>query len=349
MGENDIEINEGLTRREFLSQTGCFIAGLKLLPFLFRNRQASAQNNGNSESPNISSRVGIIKCDNRVEAVKRAFDLNSLPDMRGDKVLIKPNFNTADPAPGSTHNDTLETVIDLIKKQGADKVIIGERSGPPDTEEVMTQKGIFTLAKEKGIEVINFDQLPEEELLHFNQDNLHWRKGFHIPRILREVDHIIACGCLKTHQFGGQFTMALKLAVGIIPSEGTNYMNQLHGSPDIRKKIAEINLAYEPNIYLIDGVEAFTHGGPATGTRVQAGVTLVGTDPVAVDAVGVAVLKELGSKNVIMETPVFQLEQIARAAEIGLGVTEPEQIEVISDDNEGKEYAEKIENILQKN
>lgn len=324
------------TRRGFLSRSGWFIAGLSLLP-LIQNFPLQA---------NPGTRVGIIKSGNRKEALKRSLELIPPPDVSGKKILIKPNFNTADPAPGSTHNDTLETLIDELWDRGAGHIIIGERSGPPDSHEVMEEKGIFQLAREKEVEVINFDHLAEDEMVHFDDERLHWRNGFHIPRILSEVDHVIATPCLKTHQFGGVFTMALKLAVGIIPNVGTDYMRELHGSTHMRRMIAEINLAYSPDLFVVDGVEAFTTGGPASGTRKNAEVTLVSKDPVAVDAVGVAVLKQLGSTRAIMDTPIFEQEQIARAAEIGLGVTDPGQIELLSDGEPGEAYAEEIRKIL---
>ncbi len=324
------------TRRGFLARAGWLIAGLSLLPLM--------QNFPLGASP--GSQVGIIKTGNRKEALKRSLELIPPPDVRGKKVLIKPNFNTADPAPGSTHNDTLETLIDELWDRGAGHIIIGERSGPPDSHEVMQEKGIFELAQEKEVEVINFDHLKEDEVVHFQDDRLHWREGFHIPRILQEVDHIIATPCLKTHQFGGVFTLALKLAVGIIPNVGTNYMRELHGSPHMRRMIAEISLAYKPDLFILDGVEAFTTGGPASGTRKNAEVTLVSSDPVAIDAAGVAVLKELGSTNQIMDNPIFAQEQIERAAEIGLGVSSPDQINLISDDSAGEDYARKIKDIL---
>ena len=330
---------ENMSIRKFLKNTGFFIASMNLLPFLNLNKlNVNAENN--------KTKIGLIKSSDRSEAVDRALDLVPIQDIKGDSVLIKPNFNTADPAPGSTHNDTLKKLIDNLWEAGAEKIIIGERSGPPNTRQVMQDKGIFELAENKGVEVINFDQLDQDELIHFETEHMHWKDGFHIPRILQEVDHIVAAGCLKTHQFGGEFTMALKLAVGIIPAEGTDYMNQLHSSPDMRKKIAEINLAYSPDLYLIDGVEAFVRGGPSTGKRVQSNVTLIGTDPIAIDAVGVAILKELGSTNVIMNNPVFSQEQIARAVEIGIGISSPELIELVSDSSEGRNYKEKIKSIL---
>lgn len=326
------------SRRDFISKSGTLLAAVSLLSYFDWE--------GVKAMEKKKTRVGVIKSDDRRQAARRGLDLVNMPDLSGKQVLIKPNFNTADPAPGSTHNDTLEEIIDRLWAEGAEEVIIGERSGPPDTEEVMQKKGIFELAEDKNVEVINFDKLSDDELIHFNRDELSWQDGFHVPRILQEVDHIVAAGCLKTHQYGGQFTMALKLAVGIIPRAGTNYMGELHGSHEMRDLIAEISLAYDPDLYLIDGVEAFTSGGPGSGERVQSNVTLVGTDPVAVDATGVACLKYLGTKDVIMNTPTFELEQIARAAEIGLGISGPEQIEPVSDDPAGEEYIEEIKNYL---
>lgn len=326
-----------MDRRQFISLSGSTILGLSLLSFTGWNNRAVASNR---------SQVGLVRTSERAEGVKRGLNLINLPDVNGDSVLIKPNFNTADPAPGSTHNDTLITIIEELKNAGAERIIIGERSGPPDTEEVMREKGIFEIAEKYDLEIINFDQLAENELVHFNQEGLHWEDGFQIPKILNEVDHIIATGCLKTHQYGGQFTMALKLAVGIIPREGTSYMRQLHNSDNMRKMIAEISLAYQPDLYLIDGVEAFTSGGPSTGNRVDSNIFLVSKDPVAIDAVGVAMLKNLGSTNIIMNTPVFELEQIARAAEIDLGVSAPEEIDIISDTEEGDILADSLRNLL---
>lgn len=326
------------TRRDFIARSGKLLAAASLLPY-FNGEVTEAMERK-------TAKVGVIKSDDRRDAVRRGFDLADIPNFSGKKVLIKPNFNTADPAPGSTHNDTLEEIIDRLWAEGAEEVIIGERSGPPDTEEVMREKGIFELAEERDVEVINFDQLNDDELIHFNRDELTWQNGFHVPRILQEVDHIIAAGCLKTHQYGGQFTMALKLAVGIIPREGTDYMGELHGSDDMRDLIAEISLAYDPDLYFIDGVEAFTAGGPGTGERSQSDVTLVSDDPVAVDAAGVAVLKNLGTKEVIMNTPTFELEQIARAVEIELGISGPDDIDLVSDDLAGEKYIGEIRDHL---
>jgi uncharacterized protein (DUF362 family) len=110
--------------------------------------------------------------------------------------------------------------------------------------------------------------------------------------------------------------------------------------------IAEINQAYRPSLILLDGIEAFTDGGPGRGTRKQADVLIAGTDRIAIDAAGIAVLKELGSNQAIMGKKIFEQEQISRAVELDLGVSRPQDIEILTDDDSGKLFAERLRAIL---
>ena len=137
--------------------------------------------------------------------------------------------------------------------------------------------------------------------------------------------------------------MSMKLSVGGVHRK---QMRQLHGSPDMRKMIAEINLGYQPQLIVMDGVEVFTDGGPMTGERKTADVVLAGTDRVAIDAVGLAVLKDLGANETIMDRKIFEQDQMKRAVEIGLGVGGPDQIEIITQDPESQAYADKLKSIL---
>ena len=70
--------------------------------------------------------------------------------VKNKDVLIKPNFNTADAAPGSTPTDTLTAIIDEVWEMGAKSIRLGERSYPP-TRKVMKQKAVFPLLKEKQV------------------------------------------------------------------------------------------------------------------------------------------------------------------------------------------------------
>ncbi len=291
------------------------------------------------------TQVGLIKTPNRARGVTRSIGLLNPEGIKGQEVLIKPNFNTADPAPGSTHNDTLRQLIEELKKLGAQRLVIGERSYH-STDRVIKEKEVDKMAEELEIEIMNFDNLSPDDWVEFRPEHSHWKDGFHVARPILEAETIVSTCCLKTHRHGGIFTLSLKLSVGIVPIRGYDYMDELHSSPHQRKMIAELNQAYEPSLIVMDGVEAFVDGGPDTGARKKAHVMLAGTDRVAMDAVGVAILKELGSNQDIMKREIFSQEQIARAVEIGIGISSPQQIELLTDDEESKQYAEKIRTIL---
>ena len=297
-------------------------------------------------SDNKKTKLSLIKTSDRQSGVKRAIDLLNINPAKDKNVLLKPNFNTADAFPGSTHNDTLINLIQHLKRMGAKSITIGERSGPPDTADVMKDKGIYDICKKLDVGLINFEELPSDQWVKIKPKESHWNNGFYVAKPVIDSECIISTCCLKTHGYGGVFTMSLKLSVGVTHKKN---MTELHTSfRSMRKMIAEINQAYNPSLILLDAIEAFTDGGPAKGTRKRADVIIAGTDRIAIDAVGLSILKELKSNKVIMEGKIFEQEQIARAVELGLGVSKPEDIEIVADDEEGRSYAERLREILLK-
>jgi uncharacterized protein (DUF362 family) len=295
----------------------------------------------------MKTQVSLVKTKDRKKGVKSSIKGLGINPVKNKDVLIKPNFNTADATPGSTHNDTLVTLVREIWKMGAKSVSLGERSYPL-TREVMEAKGVFPLLKNLDVNIIDFDTLDAKDWVAFKPKDSHWQSGFRIARPIIESECLVSTGCLKTHQFGGIFTLSLKLHVGVVPTNrhGFAYMNELHGSPHQRKLIAELNQPFSPHLIVMDGVDAFVDGGPATGTLAKGNVFIASTDRVAVDAVGVGILKYLGSNQQIMKRKIFDQEQIARAAEIGLGVSSPDHIHLISADEESIEYRDHISAIL---
>jgi len=326
-----------VSRRDFLKYSG--VAGGALL----------IGRTGGMAMPSTKSHVALVKTDNRklgVEASLRALNINPV---KGKDVLIKPNFNTADIPPGSTHNDTLEALVEAIWEMGAKSINLGERSYPL-TREVMEAKGVLPILKKLNVKVINFDDLEEKDWVLFKPKESHWSNGFRIARPILEAECLISTCCLKTHQFGGIFTMSLKLHVGVVPTfrHGYDYMRELHSSPHQRRMIAEINKPFKPALIVLDGMDAFVDGGPATGKRAKGDVFLASDDRVAIDATGVAILKLLGSNASIMKPKIFEQEQIARAVEIGLGASSPSEIDVIPADEKSQEYRDRVVEILKK-
>jgi uncharacterized protein (DUF362 family) len=326
----------GMTRRDFIKYSSAVGGTL-----LFGTQGGLAMDNSNS------SKVAIVNIEDRKSGVAssiRALDINPV---KNKNVLIKPNFNTADQPPGSTHNDTLVALVEEVWKMGAKTVSLGERSYPL-TREVMEQKGVILLLEKLDVGIIDFDDLAEKDWVKVDAEDSHWKDGFRVARPILESDCLVSTCCLKTHQFGGIFTLSLKNHVGVVPTtrHGYNYMRELHSSPHQRKLIAEINAPFKPDLIVLDGIDAFVDGGPATGKLARGNAFLASTDRVAIDAVGVAILKMLGSNDRIMKSKIFEQEQIARAAELGLGASSPADIEVIPADENSREYGDRVIAIL---
>ena len=293
------------------------------------------------------TKISVVITDNREEGTRKAIDLLAFNPVKGKKVVLKPNFNTADPAPGSTHNDTLRSLVLALRQMGAKQITLAERSGPGDsTRSVMEKKGIFKLAQELGFNILNLEEVGPEGWSKIEPRESHWSQGFHFPRIYLEAESTVQTCCLKTHAYGGHFTLSLKNSVGLVPLKGYPYMGELHSSRYQRQMIAEINTAYSPDLVVLDGVEAFVDGGPDHGTKVEARVMLAGTDRVAIDAVGVAILRMLGTTQEVSSGAIFEQEQIARAAELGLGVSSVKQIQLVTGDAKGEAFAVQVKDIL---
>jgi uncharacterized protein (DUF362 family) len=334
-GDRRNKLAAGISRRDFLKYSGT--AGGALLLGM----------HGDLVMANRKSRVAFLSTEDRKTGVSLSVKALGINPAKNKNVLIKPNFNTADLAPGSTHNDTLVALVEAVWKLGAKSVSLGERSYPP-TRSVMEQKGILPLMKELDVKIIDFDDLDDRDWVKVKPKESHWQDGFRIARPILEAECLISTCCLKTHQYGGVFTMSLKLHVGVVPTSrhGYNYMKELHQSAYHRKMIAEINAPFKPDLVVLDGIDAFVDGGPMDGKRAKGNVFLASRDRVAIDAVGLAILQYLGSNNQIMNTKIFEQEQIARAAEIGLGAASPSEIEVVPANAESRKYRNRVVKIL---
>ena len=292
------------------------------------------------------SKVYLALDPDRARGTRKVVNAIGMHGLKGKSVLVKPNFNTADLPPGSSHIDTIRTVIELVKQEEPRKIIVGDRSGPAKTSKVFQEKGIFALAEELGFECLIFDEMPKDRWVKVNPPGSHWMNGFWFAKPVLEADAVVSLCCLKTHQYGGHFTMSLKLSTGMVHSRN---MTELHTSfINQRNMIAEMNYPYKPALIVMDGVEAFYEGGPMSGPRWKADLTFAATDRVALDAVGVAALKMHGTTSKIENKKVFEQDQIRRAVELGLGATTPEDVEIVPIDSASGEIADRIRSFLTK-
>jgi uncharacterized protein (DUF362 family) len=110
--------------------------------------------------------------------------------------------------------------------------------------------------------------------------------------------------------------------------------------------IAEINQFYPVDLVIMDAVEGFARGGPEQGEMITPHLLLASRDRVAIDAVGVAILRRFGTTPDVSKGRIFGLDQIARAAQLGIGVSRPEEISIIPVDTQSNKWSETIGEII---
>jgi uncharacterized protein (DUF362 family) len=296
--------------------------------------------------------VFIIKTSDRSLGVITLMNRFDLHDFSGKHVALKANFNSSDPFPASTHLDTLQAIVETLKRMNAADVTLGERSGMGNTRTVLEKMGVLALSKRLDFDTLVLDELAKEDWAKIGRDGMHWLKGFYIAKLFADAEKVVKTCCLKTHRFGGHFTLSLKNSVGLVakkvPGSFYDYMWELHSSPYQRHLIAEINKHYNVDLVIMDGIKAFVNEGPESGKEVAPNLMLASMDRVAIDAVGVAILRSYGSTNNVMKGKIFELEQLHRAAELEIGVKSASQIRLTPVNDECIETANQISGILER-
>lgn len=299
---------------------------------------------------NSLSEVFVLKTTDRATGVPALLNKFGLDDYSGKQVALKANFNSADPFPASTHLDTLRAMVQTLKNAGASGITLAERSGMGDTEQVLEQMGVLALSRELGFNAVVLDDVSKEDWIKVEKGETHWLRGFYMAKVFHDADKVVQTCCLKTHRFGGHFTLSMKNSVGLVakkvPGGIYDYMWELHGSPFQRQMIAEINNHYNLDFVLMDGIKAFTTGGPDRGTLVEPNLLLASQDRVAIDAVGVTILKMYGAKGKVGEADVFEQDQLRRATELGFGVKSATEIQLTPLNEESRFETERIEQVL---
>lgn len=270
---------------------------------------------------NSSVLVGIARGDAAADSVRRAINLAGGLDFikSGDSILIKPNVNSDHFHPGTTNPEVVFEVVNMVKEKNPQRIIVADRSNPWwDTLKAMKKVGIYEAAVKGGAEVVVFGEGDYERV---NPENSHhWPNGFRIPKLVKQVDHIISLPVAKTHIIAG-FTMGIKNWVGLLHPSDRNYLHlKEEEKENFASMISEIHLARKPSFLVMDATKVFVSGGPSNGDLAEPGLVIASSDLVANDVTGLALLKTLGTIEEIQKKSVWDQPQIKRAVELGLGI-----------------------------
>ncbi|MBI5116422.1 DUF362 domain-containing protein [Candidatus Poribacteria bacterium] len=239
------------------------------------------------------------------EAAESATDFSWLSE--GDTVLIKPVVNSGNPYPATTNPTAVRAVAALLKEKGADRVIVSDTSGIENvrffrnrltgsSRELMTRCGIAQAAEAGGAELF----FPEEQGWEaFFEDSpasgSHWKASVMMPKIVREVDHIVLMPRCGRHILAGS-TLGLKAAVGYWRTD--TRLEYHHDAATFHEKTAEGNtvssLRERQRLVLTTATQTLATFGPDKGymTEPETGLIIASEDIVAHDMVSLAWLLE---------------------------------------------------------
>ena len=265
----------------------------------------------------MPSKVALVKRwehETDQQSVWRALDLIGAAGYLSlfASFLLKPNY-VVDKSPMSgltTRPESLDGIITyLFQKAGKRpaQVLIGEGGEPPSTESAFTTCGARDLAAKHGVRLVNLNEDEKERVTLKGALSL---KEANVARTARSVECVISVPTLKTHSMAVT-TLAMKNCMGCILPKGI-----MHSS--LHKKIADLAGLINPRLCVIDGIIG-AEGNEVSGDPVPMGLIIAGTDYVAVDTVGSA----------IMGYSAKECKYLRYGAEKGLGTCDLSEIDVV--------------------
>jgi uncharacterized protein (DUF362 family) len=255
----------------------------------------------------------ILKAVNLIGGFSKVVD-------KGDEILLKPNYNSSDPPPASSEPEFIKVLIELLYENGAGKVVVGESSMEGrTTRKVMTKTGTLEKIVGTKAEVVFFDQ---GKWVRVNVGGKYLKRVSLAEKAV-QARKVVYCCNIKTH-FRADFSLSLKLGFGFVKGSERLGFHLEH----LKEKMADLNLVIHPDLIIMDGRKCFITGGPFHGEVREPNVIFASGDRIAIDVEGIKIIESYeGTK--LTEDP-WSYTQIRRAVELGLGVRNEQEYEVIT-------------------
>jgi uncharacterized protein (DUF362 family) len=251
---------------------------------------------------------------------------------RTDRILIKPNMNSAHPYPGGgTEAAFLEALILVLKEDGYENLTVADMTGPwAPQDRVAKVLGIDSVCSGTKTPLVDWDKGKWMNIRNGRAEYLGRFGGkdgtVAYPEDLKNYDRIIYTPVMKTHYLGG-ITMSLKLSVGMLHRQDRAQQFHAFNHFFVAPAAAEINLPVRPDLIIMDGRRSFISGGPSHGEQVKPGIILASGDQVACDVTGIKLLQEYYpnmAQNKITTYAWYQ-KQILQAVKVGVGYAKKDE------------------------
>ncbi len=262
-------------------------------------------------SPVQNLRKSILKAVDLIGGFEKVIE-------KGKEILLKPNYNSADPPPASSEPDFVRAVIELLYEHDAQKVILGESSMQGlTTSKVMDKTGALEKVKETGVEVVHFDEGKWVKV----ETGGKYLKTVSLPERALQAKKVVYLCNMKTH-FRADFSLSLKLGFGFVKGSQRLAFHLRH----LKEKIVDLNLVLHPDLIIMDGRKCFINGGPFHGEVREPNVVIASGDRVAIDVEAIKIIESFPDAK--LKDDPWGYTQIRRAVELGLGVRSEREYEV---------------------
>ncbi len=324
-----------LNRRAFLYLFGALVSSLGLQDSFggFRvllkspKEERPPRLRGNLFKENGKSLVSIVGGgDTKTmvrEAVSRIGGFEKI-GIRGKTVLVKPNIVSGRRHPTTTNPDVIRATVSLLYEAGATRVYVGDMSAlfRLSTKENMEKTGITKAAMDAGAYPVYFE---DHEWIGVKLSAGKYIKEVYVSERIFNTDCVINLPVIKTHR-SAQYSICLKNFIGATHFRQRPYFVDRRHWEEV---VTEINLAYSPDLNIVDGTTIMVEGGPWKGTEKETNLIIASGDRVAADVVGLALIKTFGLWKSAPKS-VWEARQIQRAVELGLGATKKDEIKLVS-------------------
>jgi len=204
-------------------------------------------------------------------------------DLRGKRVLLKPNLVEFDPGTSiNTHPLFVHTVLEAFRSLGASEVRIAEGPGHRRiTLDLAYAAGYFAEIPdfERLFTDLNLDEVSEVTISR----PVSKLRTLHLPKTALATDLLVSLPKMKTHHWVG-VTLSMKNLFGLVPGAVYGWPKNILHWAGINECIADIHRLLPPHFAIVDGIEGMEGNGPIQGVRKHAGVVVAGVDSIAVDA-----------------------------------------------------------------
>ncbi len=245
--------------------------------------------------------------------------------LKGKRVLLKPNVVNDRPPPSTTSPDVVAAVARTVREAGPDGMTVADSSGIIrfPTSDNLVATGIQRAAESVGADLLALEDHPWVRVEPPGATSI---PRYFVSKPVYDADVFLNLPVVKTHRFA-HYSCSLKNLVGITHPRYRPSVTFLSG--DWHERIAELNLAVHPHLTIADATTLMIAGGPTSGTPAQADLLIMSGDRVALDAVGVALIRTYGAWDKVAGGSVWDQRQIRRAVELGLGAGGPAEIELV--------------------